>query len=94
MKILFAPIGIVTGLLAGMAAQKLFERLWAVVDDEEPPAPDQRQVSMLKLITALVVEGAIFRLVKGLVDHGARSAFAKTTGRWPGEDPAREENTA
>jgi hypothetical protein len=88
MKILFAPIGIVTGLLAGMAAQKLFERLWAVVDDEEPPAPDQRQVSMLKLITALVVEGAIFRLVKGITDHGVRSGVKRMTGRWPGEEEA------
>ena len=42
MKLVFAPIGILTGLLAGVAAQKIFERLWAVIDDEEPPAPDQR----------------------------------------------------
>jgi len=88
MKILFAPIGIVTGLLAGIAAQKAFERLWAVVDDEEPPAPDQRDVSVPKLVAALLVEGAIFRLVKGITDHGVRSGVTRLTGRWPGEDPA------
>lgn len=91
MKLVFAPIGILTGLLAGVAAQKIFERLWAVIDDEEPPAPDQRQVSVPKLLAALVVEGAIFRLVKGITDHGVRSGVTRLTGRWPGEerpDPA------
>jgi len=87
MKILFAPIGIVTGLIAGIAAQKVFERLWAIVDDEDPPAPDQRQVAP-KLIAALLVEGAIFRLVKGITDHGVRSGVTRLTGRWPGEDSA------
>ena len=89
MKILFAPIGIVTGLLAGVAAQKVFERLWALIDDEEPPAPDQREVSVPKLVAALLVEGAIFRLVKGITDHGVRSGVTRLTGRWPGEDRGR-----
>jgi hypothetical protein len=88
MKILFAPIGIVTGLIAGVLAQKLFERLWAIVDDQEPPAPDQREVSVPKLLAALLVEGAIFRLVKGLTDHGVRSGVTRLTGRWPGEERA------
>ena len=88
MKILFAPIGIITGLLAGIAAQKVFERLWALIDDEEPPAPDQREVSVPKLVAALLVEGAIFRLVKGITDHGLRSGVTRLTGRWPGEQRA------
>lgn len=85
MKIVFAPIGIIAGLLAGIAAQKAFEKLWAVFDDEEAPAPDQREVAVPKLVAALLVEGAIFRLVKGLVDRGTRSGFASLTGSWPGE---------
>jgi hypothetical protein len=88
MKILFAPLGIAAGLAAGFAAQKAFERLWAVIDDEDPPEPDQRDVRALKLVAALALEGAIFRIAKGLTDHGARSGFAKFTGRWPGDDPA------
>lgn len=90
MKFIFAPIGIIAGLIAGSAGKRAFERLWAVVDDEEPPQPENREVPMVKLIAALAVEGAIFRLVKGLTDHGTRSAFAKLTGRWPGDDPAAE----
>jgi uncharacterized protein DUF4235 len=86
MKFLFAPIGIVAGLVAGFAAKKAFEGIWGMVDDEEPPEPDQREIRMAKLVAALVVEGAIFRLVKGLTDHGTRSGFAHLTGRWPGEE--------
>ena len=90
MKLIFAPIGIVAGLLAGMVAQKGFDRLWAVFDDEEPPEPDERDASYPKLIAALLVEGAVFRLTKGVVDHGVRGAFARLTGTWPGEKPAQE----
>jgi len=40
----------------------------------------------VKLIVALIVQGAIFRAVRGLVDHGSRHAFQKMTGSWPGEE--------
>jgi Protein of unknown function (DUF4235) len=91
-KLIFAPIGILAGLLAGLLAQKGFDRIWALVDEEEPPEPDQREVPYRKLIPALLIEGAIFRLTKGIVDHGVRGAFARMTGRWPGE--SRESGSA
>jgi len=90
-NVLFAPVGIGAGLAAGFAAQKAFEALWAVFDDEEAPEPDQREIEWPKLLAALAIEGAVFRIVKGVVDRGARSGFASLTGRWPGEerpDPA------
>lgn len=86
-------MGYVAGLLAGFAAQKAFERLWAVIDDEDPPEPDQREARYPKLIAALLLEGAVFRLTKGLVDHGMRGGFARLTGSWPGEK-APEQSTA
>lgn len=88
MKVLFAPIGILAGLAAGFAAQKGFERIWAIVDDEQAPEVENREVSYPKLVLALLLEGAIFRLVKGMVDRGARVSFASLTGRWPGEEKA------
>jgi uncharacterized protein DUF4235 len=85
-KALFAPIGILAGLIAGFLAQKGFERIWAIVDEEEAPEVEEREVSYPKLAIALLLEGAIFRLVKGMVDRGARLGFASITGRWPGEE--------
>ena len=91
MKILFAPIGILAGLVAGFAAQKGFERIWAIIDEEQAPEVEERRVSYPKLVLALLLEGAIFRLVKGMVDRGARIGFASITGSWPGEDEAGSE---
>jgi hypothetical protein len=88
MKLIFAPIGIVAGLLAGLVAKKGFERVWTIFDEAEPPEPDQREATYPKLIAALVVEGATFRLTKGVVDHAIRSGFARVTGTWPGEQRA------
>ena len=86
MKLVFIPISIVGGLLAGAIGQKAFDAIWGKVDDREPPQPEHREVSLAKLAIALVIEGAIFRLVKGLFDHSARRGFARMTGEWPGEE--------
>lgn len=86
MKLVFTPISVVLGLIAGMIGSKIFEKVWSLVDDEEPPSPEHREFSWPKMIAALIVEGAIFKLVKGLTDHGARTTFAKATGSWPGEE--------
>jgi Protein of unknown function (DUF4235) len=86
MKIVFTPVSLVLGLIAGIIGQTIFEKLWSLVDDQEPPSPEHREFAWPKLVGALLVEGAIFRLVKGLTDHGARRSFAKATGTWPGEE--------
>jgi hypothetical protein len=79
------------GLIAGSVGKKIFEQIWGLVDDEEPPDAKHRDISYPKLVAALLFEGAIFRLVKGLTDHGARQAFARTTGTWPGEEEPESE---
>jgi hypothetical protein len=38
-----------------------------------------------------VLEGAIFRLIRGFVDHGARHGFERVTGAWPGEEAPEPE---
>jgi Protein of unknown function (DUF4235) len=86
MKLLFAPISIVAGLLAGFFAKKVFEQVWGLIDDEEPPESEHREASWGKVIAAAAIEGAIFRATKEAVDRGARTAFASATGSWPGDD--------
>jgi hypothetical protein len=91
-KILFMPFRLVGGLLAGAVATKAFERAWRLIDKEQAPDPEQREISLGKLAAALVLEGAIFRVVRGLFDHGARVAFRRATGAWPGEErPEQDE---
>jgi hypothetical protein len=85
-KILFIPFSVLGGIVAGMIGQKAFEALWGIFDHEDAPDPKHREIPLQKLIPALVLEGAIFRTVRGLFDHGARQAFSRLTGSWPGEE--------
>jgi len=85
-KILFTPFRVVAGILAGLVGKKAFERLWSAFDDERAPDPKNRQVKWQKLVAALLLEGAIFRAVRGLFDHGSRRLFRRLTGRWPGDE--------
>ena len=86
MKFAFMPIGIAAGLVAGQLSKKLFDGVWGLIADEEAPRPKHREIDLLKLVPALLIEGAVFRTVRGLVDHGTRHGFARVTGAWPGEE--------
>ena len=85
-KILFIPFSVIGGIVAGIIGKKAFAALWGVIDDEEAPDPKHREISLGKLVPALLLEGAIFRAVRGLFDHGTRQAFSRLTGSWPGEE--------
>jgi hypothetical protein len=85
-KFVFTPIGLVLGIAAGQVSKKIFDFIWGLIDDEEAPRPKHREVPLAKMLVALLVEGAIFRLVRGLVDHGSRHGWAQLTGSWPGEE--------
>jgi hypothetical protein len=81
-KLIFVPIS----LIAGLIGKKLFVVIWGLVDDEEAPKPEHRDVQLAKLLLALAVEGLIFSVTRGLVGHGARHAYARLTGSWPGDE--------
>jgi hypothetical protein len=91
MKFLFMPVSIAGGLVAGLVAKKLFEQVWGLVDDEEPPEAKHREIDYRKLVAALAIEGAIFRVTRGFLDHGARRGFQRLTGSWPGEEAPEPE---
>ena len=85
-KLLFLPFSLISGLVAGKLAEKTFTGLWRLVDKQESPKPDHRLARWPKLVLALTVEGAIFRLVRGSVDRATRVLFTRLTGSWPGEE--------
>jgi hypothetical protein len=86
MNAVFTPLGLILGLAGGQLAKKIFDFVWGLVDDEEAPRPKHRDVPLAKMLIALLIEGAIARVVRGLVDHGARHGWAQLTGQWPGEE--------
>jgi hypothetical protein len=91
MSLVFRPIGILLGIVAGMGARKIFDALWGRVSSEEAPNPEHRDLHWGRFIAAMLVEGAIFRLIRGFVDHHSRRAFAGLTGTWPGQEEPEPE---
>jgi hypothetical protein len=85
-KLLFIPFSVAAGLVAGFAGKKIFERVWGLIDDQEPPDSEHREISVGKMLVAAAIQGAIFRAVRKLVDHQSRRAFAGALGTWPGEE--------
>lgn len=86
LKTLFIPVSVVGGFTAGFTAKKVFEQIWGLIDDEEPPEPEHRDSPWAKLIVAMALRGAILQVTRGVVDRYSRQAFYGATGTWPGTE--------
>jgi hypothetical protein len=84
-KILFAPISAVGGRIAALIGRRVFARVWSLLDGAQPPDPRRRDLQWRMLLVGLLLEGAIFRAARGLVDRASRQGFSKLTGTFPGE---------
>jgi|CZKG01.1.fsa_nt_gi hypothetical protein len=93
-KLIFLPVSAAAGLLSGLIGKKLFDRVWRLIDEDDPPRAEQRRINPGKLALALALEGALFRAVRGLVDHASREGFARVTGIWPGEKEQAQPESA
>ncbi len=89
-RLLFAPFSMLGGLLAGLIGKQVFKAIWGLFDKEEPPDPGDRAVAWRKVLPALLLQGAIFRTSRGIVDRALRKAFSRLTGSWPGEERPEE----
>ena len=90
-KLFFIPVSLGASLAAGFVSKKVFDGLWGLVDEEEPPSGKHRDIDWRKLLLAAAVQGAIFRVVKEASDHYSRRAFERTTGSWPGAERPEDE---
>jgi hypothetical protein len=86
MKFLFLPFSIISGLIAGALGTRVFDAVWGLIDDQEPPDSKHRDISVGKMLFAAAVQGAIFQAVRKLVDHQSRRAFQGALGTWPGQE--------
>lgn len=82
-KATFTPFSVAAGILAGLAARKILDLVWAQINEEEAPGPDRRDVGWGKLLFAAAIEGAVQRTVAASTDRGARLAYLRATGEWP-----------
>jgi hypothetical protein len=84
-ELAYRPVGLLASLAAGAVASAIFKQIWRRVADEDD-APDalQLEYSLPKILLAAAIQGAIFAVVKALMDRGGARGFEKLTGSWPG----------
>ena len=86
-KILYRPVGLVSSTLGGIIAGLIFKRVWrqaAPGDRHDPPTALDTEYPLKEILIAAFIQGAIFSVVKTLVDRGGAEAFQRWTGEWPG----------
>jgi hypothetical protein len=83
-KLIYKPFGIIFGILAGILSKKLFEQVWGLIDDEEPPKPTTKDSSLPKVLGAAAVQGVTFKVTRAAVDRAGARGFEHLTGFWPG----------
>ena len=86
MGLLYKPIGIVLGVVAGLLGKRLFDFAWTKLDDEEPPEATTLETTWPKVLAAAAVEGVSFKLTRAAVDRYGAKGWYYLTGAWPGEE--------
>jgi xanthosine utilization system XapX-like protein len=90
-KLLYKPFGIVAGIVGGLLAKRVFNLVWGLVDEEEPPSPTTERATWPKVLGAAAAQGLTFSVTRAAVDRAGAKSFQHVIGAWPGEkepDPA------
>ena len=92
MKLLYKLVSLLVSVLGGLLAGSIFKRVWklAAGEDEAPTATDVRR-GWPEILIAATLQGAIFALVKAILDRSLAEGTRKLTGEWPGDDSEPEE---
>ncbi|MET0898432.1 MAG: DUF4235 domain-containing protein [Mycobacterium sp.] len=86
-KILYRPVGLAGSLAGGMIAGAIFKQVWRRVtpgDKPDPPKPLETEYPFKEILLAAAIQGAIFSVVKTLIDRQGARLFERATGEWPG----------
>lgn len=94
MKLIYKPFGLVLGIIAGLLSRKIFDAIWGLFDEEEPPKATTAQTTWTKLIAATVLQAVAFKVVRAAVDRAGAKGFERLTGVWPGDQEPDEAQAA
>ena len=86
-KLLYRPVGLVSSVVGGLIASVLFKQIWKRVsagDDADPPGPLQSEYAFKEILVAAVLQGAIYSVVKTVIQRQGAKGFERATGEWPG----------
>ena len=75
-------------MIGGIVASFIFKKVWqkaAPGEQPDPPHALESEYPLKQILIAAVVQGALFSLVKTIIDRGGARAFQRWTGEWPGD---------
>jgi hypothetical protein len=87
-KLLYRPWGLVASLVGGLIAAQIFQQVWKQLDpdsSDDPPRPLESEYGLRKILVAAAIQGAIFTVVRALINRGGARVFERWTGEWPGD---------
>lgn len=87
-KILYLPVGLTSSILGGLLAGVIFKQVWrrsVPGDRSDPPTALQSEYGLKEVLVAAALQGAIYSVVKTIIDRGGARAFQRWTGEWPGD---------
>ncbi len=85
-KLVYRPIGLIGGILAGTLSGIVFKQLWkALADEDDAPGALQSEYAMKEVVLAAAIQGAIFAATTAAIDRAGAHGFTKLTGTWPGD---------
>jgi hypothetical protein len=88
-KLVYKPISLLLGVLAGVVASRIFEQVWKRFDpDNEAPSATQKEFGWNKVLLSAGVRGLIYAVVTAAIRRGGATAVERATGTWPGETEA------
>jgi hypothetical protein len=86
-KILYRPVGLLSSIVGGLLAGVIFTQVWRrATPGEKSDAPKALETDypFREILLAAAVQGAIFSVVKTVIDRQGARVFEKWTGEWPG----------
>ena len=85
-KALYTPVSIVFSVLGGLLAGAVFKQVWKRISgEEESPKALESEYGWKEILPAAALQGAIFALVKAMVQRGGAQGVKRLTGFWPGD---------
>ena len=89
MKVLYKPFAIIASLIGARLGRNAFKKVWAKIDDTDPPDPTTAEATFPKVVGAAALEAATVAAIGAAVDRASARSFHYLTGFWPGKQ--REE---
>jgi hypothetical protein len=87
LRLFYKPFALFAGLISARLGRKMFQSLWAKIDDAPPPAPTAPGAGLGKVVGAAALEAATMASARATVDRASARTFHYLIGVWPSDKP-------